>query len=205
VKKSFALIVSGVFHPLLIPTLIFSVLVFYFPQFLQVNGSNSIILIALIFIFTFLFPLAALGIMRITKVISSMEIPERRERMLPFSVVCFLYMLTTYYFQTYLKAAPFLIISLAVITFILVLITAISFFWKISAHMAAISGILGTLAFFCLRFPVNELLHPLMAVILISGLVASSRLYLNAHTPAQVAGGFALGFSVAFFCFRFFM
>jgi membrane-associated phospholipid phosphatase len=205
VKKTIALIISGIFHPLLVPTLIFLVLVLKFPQFLQGNGGNAVFIIALLFLCTFMIPLLSLGIMRLTKVISSLDIPDRQERLLPFSVVSLLYMMTTYFFQTRLVVAPFVVFSLAVITFILVLITVISFYFKISAHMAAISGILGAIAAFCFKFPINALLYPLIILVIISGAVASARLYLNAHTPEEVTGGFALGFSVSFFCFQYFL
>jgi membrane-associated phospholipid phosphatase len=198
-------LISGVFHPLLIPTLIFYVLIYNFPQFFQINGRSAFLIISLIFLCTFVIPILILGIFRITKMISSVAIPNRQERILPFSVVTLLYMLTTYFFQIKLEVAPFLIFSLAVITFILVLLTVISFYFKISAHMSAVSGVLGAVTVFCIKFPVNALLYPLIFLIILSGLVASARLYLNAHTSAEVLGGFVLGFAVAFFCFQFFI
>lgn len=72
----------------------------------------------------------------------------------------------------------------------------VSFFWKISLHMISVGGALALL------FIVNisgfgTMLWVLIVGVLLTGALASSRLYLGRHTPLQVAAGFVGGFIVA--------
>jgi membrane-associated phospholipid phosphatase len=59
--------------------------------------------------------------------------------------------------------------------------------------MTAWGGLLGTLTGFSMRFDYNISII-IFSLILLSGIIASSRLKLNAHTPFQVYSGFTLGF-----------
>ncbi len=73
----------------------------------------------------------------------------------------------------------------------------ITLFYKVSIHSAAIWGIVGIL------LPLNKisngvLLIPTVIIIVFAGLVMSSRLMLNAHTPREVLSGSLLGFGLGF-------
>jgi membrane-associated phospholipid phosphatase len=58
--------------------------------------------------------------------------------------------------------------------------------------MTALGGLCGAFLLLSLVWPID--LRILLAVLfLISGITGTSRLILNAHTPAQVAAGFAAG------------
>jgi len=48
-----------------------------------------------------------------------------------------------------------------------------------------------------IRFDEQLLLIPLLLIVLISGLLLSARLYLNAHTPAQIIAGLACGLTIS--------
>ena len=72
-----------------------------------------------------------------------------------------------------------------------------SLYWKISAHAAGISGTLGALIGIVIKFGSYELFYPIIAVILIGGLLIAARLHLNAHTPAQVIAGSFLGLIIS--------
>jgi membrane-associated phospholipid phosphatase len=81
--------------------------------------------------------------------------------------------------------------------------TGVTFFWKISAHMTGISGFLAIISVTIMKFSDFGLLYYFLGIILLTGVLASSRLYLNAHTPLEVLGGFLLGFAVCFGAFWF--
>ena len=69
--------------------------------------------------------------------------------------------------------------------------------WKISAHLAGMGGLTGSIFAVCYRTAINPVW--LFAVILaISALVALSRIELKAHTPSQVLAGFVVGFVMVF-------
>jgi hypothetical protein len=69
----------------------------------------------------------------------------------------------------------------------------ISFRWKISIHMIGLGGLSAFLLLMSYLQDVN-LLYYLVSTLLASGLAASSRLFLNAHTPEQIYSGYFLGF-----------
>jgi membrane-associated phospholipid phosphatase len=91
-----------------------------------------------------------------------------------------------------------MIIVLASISLSLALVTLISVFWKISAHSVGISGIAGFLFGFYYKYADQQLFYPILAIILIAGLLMSARLALNAHNPMQIFVGALLGWSISF-------
>lgn len=93
---------------------------------------------------------------------------------------------------------PFWILATVFGTAITMLIAmCINFFWKISAHMIGIGGILGGL----MGISHVYFMNPYWGFILgfaAAGLLGSSRLILRRHTPAQVYVGFGLGFTTIY-------
>ena len=68
----------------------------------------------------------------------------------------------------------------------------INVWWKISTHTAAIGGVAGALFVFSEVFRFNPTWW-FCLVIIIAGILGSSRMILRQHTLAQVVGGFFLG------------
>lgn len=158
----------------------------------------------MVFLTTFTIPILSIFSLKLTKNISSLQMKNREERLLPFTMVSLFYIMTTYFFHTKFSLEPLLVQTLISITICLILLTSITFFWKISAHMTAISGLLAIIIAVVIQFPGNDLLIFLLGGILVTGGLGSSRLYLNAHTPLEILGGILLGFGVCFNWFRYF-
>jgi membrane-associated phospholipid phosphatase len=78
------------------------------------------------------------------------------------------------------------------------LLTLITSFWKISAHQTAMGGWVAVVAVLSTKFTSEPLFYYLLLIILLSGLFGTARLYLNAHRPAEIYGGFLLGFGICF-------
>ena len=93
---------------------------------------------------------------------------------------------------------PFWFVSLllgACVALIIALV--INFFWKISAHMLGIGGLLGGI----MGIAQIHMMNPYWAfiiVFIIAGLLGTSRIFLRKHTPMQVYAGFCLGFACTF-------
>ena len=191
--EKIAKIISYCFQPLIMPSL--GLLIFF--------NSNSYINYAipkeikdaaliLVFMSTFIVPVIITLLLLNKKYISSLDMPTRKERILPYGFTIAFYMFTIYI----LKQAPiphlifdFMIGALSSV----ILAFFINLKWKISAHMTGIGGLLGSLICVSILLEVN-LISYIILTIFISGLVASSRLILKAHTPLQLIGGFILGF-----------
>ena len=125
-----------------------------------------------------------------------LELSDRHERVVPYLIFITSIMVCAFYM--YKMMLPFWFISLllgACVALILALL--INFFWKISAHAIGIGGLLGGI----MGVARIHLINPYWAfiiVILIAGLVGTSRIFLKRHTPMQVYAGFCLGFICTF-------
>ena len=196
--QKLALFLSYTFQPLLIPTLIFLFLLFGIPEVSASQYYNEWFILMMVFVTTFVIPVLSLLTMKLTGNIGSIHLENRDERVFPFSTVSLFYGISTYLFYLKFEIEPVFILALSSITICVILLTSITFFWKISAHMTGIAGFLAIIIVIALKNPAFNLVNFLLAGIILSGSVASSRLYLNAHTPIEIFGGFLLGFSVCF-------
>ncbi len=203
--KKLALVFSIVFQPLVIPTLVFLFFMFITPEVIRVSENNKGVILLLVFLTTFIIPLISILILWLTKSIKSLYMMNMEDRVFPFSIVSLFYVMATYFFHLNLSMDFMLVYTLSVITICIILLTCISFFWRISAHMTGISGFLAIITVTGIRYPMLEMLYPQLFAIMVCGGIATSRLYLNAHTPSEVLGGFMLGFSVCAFSFYYVM
>jgi membrane-associated phospholipid phosphatase len=201
VYRKIALTVSYVIQPLLIPTLVFTFLIYGAPQLVKVSFFDKRFLLFMVFMTTFMIPLLSIVMMKLTKNIVSFHMESKDERVFPFSMISLFYMITTYLFYMKFQVDPALILALAVITITVILLTSITFFWKISAHMTGIAGLAGIVIAIALKYPSTDYLAVLLSTIFLTGLTGTSRLYLNAHTPLEISLGVLLGFSTCFGAF----
>lgn len=188
-----ARVISIIFHPLLIPTLGFFLLFnsgFYF-SILPWSVEKFILLVVILS--TCILPAFSIGLLSLnSKFDVNME--KNTDRVLPLIISSLFYYLGYLILQ---RLPVFPIYKLFIIASILVQIAllVISLKWKISAHSAAIGGLLG--GFFSLSFRLHE--NPMLILIflvLIAGMIGSARLILGKHTRAQIYTGFLLGFLV---------
>jgi membrane-associated phospholipid phosphatase len=195
-----ARVTSIVFHPLLIPTIGFLLLfnsAFYF-AILPWSVKKFILLV--VFLSTCALPALSIGLLALSPRFD-LNMEKNTDRVIP------LILSSMYYYVGYLiliRLPVFQIYNLILIASILIQIglLVISLKWKISAHSAAIGGLVG--GFLGLSFRLQE--NPVMMLaflILIAGVVGSSRLILGKHTGLQVYAGFLLGFLVMNLVFMF--
>lgn len=191
-EEKFARFISYLLHPLLLPTYALLVLFSQSAYFMMILPTNyRWAVLGLIVGNTVLLPVIIIWMMLTRGLISSMQLPERRERTFPFIIVALAY------FTTYIMMGKMGLPSIYVL-FVLgggvltVLATLINLFWKISIHMLGMGGItggfIGLMLFQSLYSPML-----LIAIILLSSLVAFARLKLNTHNESQVYVGYLVG------------
>jgi membrane-associated phospholipid phosphatase len=73
----------------------------------------------------------------------------------------------------------------------------VNLFWKISTHTAAIGGVAGALIAFSGTFSYNPVWW-LCIIIIVAGILGTSRMILRQHSLSQVVAGFLLGFILSF-------
>lgn len=191
--------ISAVFHPFLMPlyTLIF---LYLSDPILHLHFAAFVYLLVVMLVNT-VAPAASLYIMYRRGVIADLDIRNREQRAWPFVVVLAYYVLTWFVVgrgdnatmipQVYANLLLGLILAISGA----ILITR---HFKLSMHGMAAGGTLGALvAVQTLHFSPSLLLD--MALILLVGLVGSSRLALGVHTHREVYSGILYGFFVIFF------
>jgi hypothetical protein len=162
-----ALGLSALLHPLLLPSYLFSLLFWLSPSMMGVsNDEIRNKILILLVVCTFLIPMLSTYMLYRLGSIKSLHMEDRQDRIFPFISTTLFYGLTTYLFLKQLS-------SLYLIAVIVGFLTGLYY------HYAAI-----------------EFFYPLLIVILLAGLLMSARLYLNAHTPAQVLAGAAVGLGI---------
>jgi len=185
-----ARVTSILFHPLLIPTLGFLLLFNSGFYFAVIPWSLKRFILLVVFLSTCILPALSIGLLSFSPRFD-IKMEKGTDRVLPLILSSFFY----YIGYLILKRLPlFPIYQLFLIASILVQIALIiiSLSWKISAHSAAIGGLVG--GFFALAFRLQE--SPvliLLTLIFIAGMVGTARLILEKHTSSQVYAGFLLG------------
>lgn len=198
-KKTAAKIISGVFHPLMMPIYL-SVAMLFIPIFASFIPLRYKWYYLIIVVYSFaLFPIGILFILHKLKKISSINLKEQKERFLPFLLITICYILGMRILHLF-HAPSTLTILMKGVCLAIIIIALISTFWKISAHMTAIGGALGILVLLAIMYKIDLSLTAII-ISLISGGVGWARLYLKCHNFKQISYGFMTGFCAVILSF----
>lgn len=194
-ERTLAKLISIVFNPLIVPTytlIILFQLDVYFT--LIIPDSSKWKLILLVFSLTFLLPMLITLMFMKKRIVKSLEMETREERIFPFIITAIFYYLTYYLLKSLPIASIFYYFMLGA-TLLILISLIINFFWKVSVHLTALGGMFGIFLGVSISFLVD---YPLIlfGIILISGLTAYARLKLRLHTQAQVYTGFLIGAAI---------
>ncbi len=188
--------ISFALHPLLIPTWLFALLLYFQPSSIYPAQVWGLISILVFFGMTFFLPVINLVFFRMTGIIQSFKMIDRRERVLPSVLITVVYAVISFMF--YWKVPmPVFFKLMSIVTLLSLTVTMANFFFKISAHAVGMSGLAGILLLMATLSSASELIVPALVVIVLAGFTMSSRLLLNAHTLNEVGWGGILGFAVA--------
>lgn len=194
-KPQFRRIAQGIsflLHPFMIPlymllTLLYSETVYsYYPT------SVKLYLMGVVLLFSWIIPGLSILILRHFNLLNNLRIEERRERLLPLLIGAICYLICAMVFARI--PSTFLIHKMmmgATLCTLLALLTTTR--WKISLHLCSMGGATALLTIMTIA-GMGKLLLPLILIILSSGLLASSRLYLGHHNGLQILAGFSGGF-----------
>jgi hypothetical protein len=190
--RSVAYILSVIFHPIFVPIYLFLLLTeiepvmsLYFTDDIRWRFAASLV------VTTVLGPALSMYVMKKRGLIKDLEMSELRGRSVIFLITAFYYVFT--YVMLKDIEMPRVIHGLFIgMMLTLVLMALISLRFKISAHLAAMGGACGVLTWVFVNYGVWESSW-VITLSFLAGLIASARLYLQAHTLPEVGAGFALG------------
>ncbi|TCO10848.1 PAP2 family protein [Natronoflexus pectinivorans] len=189
-------IVSILFHPMLMPTIGIYLIFQAGTHVSYMSLDAKRIIYFTVFLSTAILPLSLLPLLYQFKLIKSFNMETSRERLFPVFFAGLFYYLG--YALLKKMGVPGLIGNFMLVTLLaLLLAVGITIFWKISMHMIGIGGVTGAVMALALRYGL-DMSGWMVLLFLASGITATARLHLGAHTPAQVYAGFVLGWSVVF-------
>ncbi len=180
---------SYVFHPFWMPT--YAVLLLLLVCF---NGLPAIFITWTAvgtFVLTGLIPLL-ISILYVRNASDSLEMTDRNSRIAPYIYTSICYAFWCYFLSNGLSMPTFVMAPAIGATISLMLITIITIWWKISAHMTCMGGVIGSILGVCYNLNILSV-SAFITIFFIAVWLAWSRTYMKAHTPEELACGFLLG------------
>ena len=191
--KRISEILSVLFSPLLVPT--YGVILAAFLTILRYLPVNLLCTaVGITFVITCLIPVSIIMALFRSGMVSDPGLNERKERYLPYGAVVLCYLGCGFFF--FKASAPlWLPMFFAGAALATVINVAVNYWWKISAHAAAMGGLVALLfRIVASHYALYNMNLWLSAVIILAGAVMTARVYLGRHTLWQVLAGCANGF-----------
>lgn len=191
--KRISEIFSVLFSPLLVPT--YGMILAAFLTILRYLPVNLLCTaVGITFVITCLIPVSIIMALFRSGMVSDPGLNERKERYLPYGAVVLCYLGCGFFF--FKASAPlWLPMFFAGAALATVINVAVNYWWKISAHAAAMGGLVALLfRIVASHYALYNMNLWLSAVIILAGAVMTARVYLGRHTLWQVLAGCANGF-----------
>ena len=215
-RKWWALALSGLFHPLLVPTYMFALLMLVNPFLFGANGfgeKRAMLTLLMMVLYTAIIPMVSVLLMVALNMVGSVMMEERTERIGPLLLVMVLYFWVYYNLSNSNDVPTIFSTFLLGVVIALALTFVINVLDKISMHTVGMGGLVGMLIITTGLFGANGIpvggytvsLGLLLIVgVLVAGLVGSARLALGAHDKVQVYSGYLVGFLAQLIALKFY-
>ena len=216
--RSVAYFLSILFHPLLIVSYMLVLLLMMNPYLFGVNNwSDQIPLVVILMFSTFFMPVLMVGMMKKLELVNSLELADRQERILPYILSGFFYIVMTVFFIYHPDMPNAFTTFVLGTTIALFAAFIVNLFSKVSAHATGMGGLVGMVVISSWQFSSGTIFLKLGAdlslqvnvllllgiVVLLAGLVGTARLQLKAHVMQDLYGGYLIGFVSQFVALRF--
>lgn len=191
--KRVSQILSYIFSPLLVPT--YGMILASFLSVLSVLSARVLCTtVAITFVITCVIPACGIMAMYKTGFLTDPGVNVRTERSLPYALTILCYVGCCFFL--YRAGAPSWLTMFYAGGGAAALINAVvNLKWKISAHAAAMGGLVAMLfRIAAMHQSVVDLNIWISAVVVLAGAVMTARVYLQRHTLMQVLAGCANGF-----------
>ncbi|TXF89392.1 hypothetical protein FUA23_10520 [Neolewinella aurantiaca] len=215
-KNWWALAVSGLFHPLLVPTYMYVLLMVVNPFLFGANGfgeSRALLTLLMMVLYTAVIPMVSVLLMVALNMVGSVMMEEKTERIGPLLLVMVLYFWVYYNLSNSNDVPTIFSTFLLGVVIALALAFVINVLDKISLHAVGMGGLVGMLMITMGLFGANGVVIGdytiglgvlLIAGVLLAGLVGTARLALRAHDKVQVYSGYLVGFLAQLVALKFY-
>ena len=209
-----AVVLSVLFHPLLIPTYGYILLALTNPFLFGINSltdGRGRVLLLMVFLYTFVIPVLSVFIMVKLEMVDSLLIEDRMQRIGPLLLVMILYFWVFYNLhQNNDSPAIFNIFMLGVVM-ALAISFAINVVEKLSLHAVGMGGLVGMVMILLgvygnlsVGLTGLDVGIVLVLAVLLAGAVGTARLAMSAHTTGQLVTGYLVGFTSQWLALNFY-
>ena len=188
--RTFLKVISYLFHPILIPIMATIGYFIVTPRLYELNFKIDVSIT--ISIFTICIPMLIFILLKRFKMIDSVFLKEVSQRKIPLYIYVLILFLIITKVITKSIFAELYDFFLATLISSAVCLLFVFFRVKASMHMMGISGLVMFLMILSITYQVN-ITFALSILIFMIGLVATSRLFLKAHTFPELIFGFFIG------------
>lgn len=190
--------ISVIFHPLFILNFGLFSLFKYHPYYVSKFYEEQFYTISMfIAVNTLIMPLLSVYLLKRFNFISDFAITDRKQRLMPYSVIAILLGFTSYQlYQNEVYGLPLKFMLSTIICVVINILLNIKF--KVSSHAIASGGLVGLYLFLTMNRHLSVFNPMLIGAVLAAGISAWSRLFLEAHTEKEVYTGFGIGLLVCF-------
>ncbi|AUC16978.1 hypothetical protein BTO06_00650 [Tenacibaculum sp. SZ-18] len=181
---------STILHPIVMPTI--GILLYFLLSPFSISFPEQLYFLTFVFSLTYVVPAVLLITLKLTRQISSINLPTIRERKIPLFIMMCLFLFLASYFSNFRNVQDLSYLFYGTLLGLIGVYLIFAMGIKTSIHLLSMGSAVGYFIVFQLIYNVSVI--PLILIlILLSGLLASSRLHLKAHTPKEVYLGFLLG------------
>ena len=194
IKYGFSQFISYLFHPGIMPTVGALFVLWSVPE--TYSWCTIFKITSTVFVGTYASPLIAIVLFRATKIISSVHLIKREDRIYPYmtGAAC---AFATAAFLKKAMAPEEIYLSVYGTAFVLIVSTILIPYFKSSAHMAGATGFFALFLRLHQRYGLGGT-DSLILLLLILSAVAWSRISLKRHTLQELLSGGLLGFSTVY-------
>mgnify|MGYP001775475525 CR=1 FL=1 len=158
--------------------------------------TYKLFLVVTFWVFTIALPSLLIRLYRHYQGWSLFQMASKERRVIPYVISIVSYLLC-YYVMAAVHVPHFMGSILMAALVIQITCAIVNLFVKVSTHMAAIGGVAGALAAFSVIFGFNPVWW-LCVVLVLAGLVGTSRMILRQHSLHEITLGFLVGTGCAF-------
>ncbi len=188
---------STILSPLLMPTFgiflaLWGTVLCYIP-----TGTRLVVLLV-VFGITCIMPMVAIAVLHNLKLIEDKRLVKREERWLPYIATVLCYICSAIYLY-HIHTPMWVVLFMAGGAAACLISAIVTLWWKISAHMAGIGGLIA----FAVKVHIDgcnviDMKFIIGLLVLLAGCLGSSRIFMNRHTLMQVLMGLINGFAVVY-------
>ena len=190
--------ISNILHPIVIPTI--GIILYFILTPVYLNRQQQYTMLGIVFVATYVIPILLLIFLKAIGYIKSYQVSEIKERKIPiFFMMTLLFLLGKFFLEiAVIKDLSYLFFGVVFglgAVYILFMTNI-----KVSLHLLSMGAVTG---YFLLFQQIHTIyILPLIIIfIVLSGFLASARLYLKAHTVKEVYLGFFIGVASPFFTY----